>query len=371
MLKKLEKRPKALQCSEAVFPVGSVASSNLGRFDTSTDLTGNQENCVSSVYSEHAELHTRFTPKRENSILLSESLLRLGFDSRSARMSDCGSQLKFSHDIFSDGSVSDKGTLIQANFCRDRLCPMCAWRRSLKIYSQLSDIMSVIQSDFKFLFLTLTVPSISGDELKSRLDALFKQWHNFIRSRRFNGLILGYFRALEITRNDKTGLYHPHFHVVLAVPRAYARDRSLYITRDEFLSIWQKSCHDNSITQVDVRLVRSKDSFSQDLGSAVAEIAKYAVKDSEYILKSDSYKTDSIVSVLNSSLRGRRLVSYGGIFKEVFNQLNMDDADSESADLVHVGDSISSDLVHLIISYGWSVGCYKITEIQFEEISHE
>ena len=26
--------------------------------------------------------------------------------------------------------------LFYANFCRDRLCPMCSWRRSLKIFSQ-------------------------------------------------------------------------------------------------------------------------------------------------------------------------------------------------------------------------------------------
>lgn len=368
MLQKLEKRPKARQSSEAVFPDDSITSINLGRFDTNIELSGNQENCCYGVYSEHAEINNRFTPKRKNSILLSDSLYRLGFESRSIRMSDCGTLIDFSHDRFPDGSIDDKGTLIHANFCRDRLCPMCSWRRSLKIFSQISSIMSVIQSDYKFVFLTLTVPSVSGDDLKNRLDDLFIQWHKFIGYRRFSNIILGYFRALEITRNDKTGLYHPHFHVVLAVPKSYGYDRSLYITRNEFLELWQKACKDNSITQVDVRLVRSKDSSSQDLGSAVAEIAKYAVKDSDYIFPKNQHKTDSIVFDLNSALRGRRLVSYGGIFKDVFNQLKMDDADSENADLIHIGDSISSDLVHMIVSYGWSVGAYKITQIRFEEV---
>lgn len=367
MLEKLEKRPKALQSSEAVFPDGTVASLNLDRLDTSTFFSGNQEYCGVGVYSEHAEIHNRFTPKRKNSLMLSDSLFRLGFDSRAIRMADCGSLLKFSHDRFPDGSINDKGTLIHANFCRDRLCPMCSWRRSLKIFSQISSIMSAIQSDYKFLFLTLTVPSVSGDDLKNRLDDLFHQWHKFIGYRRISNIIIGYFRALEITRNDRTGLYHPHFHVVLAVPRSYGF-HNMYITRNEFLELWQKACKDNSITQVDVRLVRSKESSSQDLGSAVAEIAKYAVKDSDYIFPKNQHKTDSVVFDLNSALRGRRLVSYGGIFKQVFNQLKMDDADSENADLIHIGDSISSDLVHMIISYGWSVGAYKITEIQFNEV---
>ena len=120
---------------------------------------------------------------------------------------------------------------------------------------------------------------------------------------------------------------------------------------------------DPSITQVDIRVARDKnasESASQELASAVAEIAKYAVKDSDYIYPGQEDLTDRIVTTLTGALYHRRLVAYGGVFQDAFEKLKLDDP--EDGDLVHINEKLNPALAWLIVKYGWSCGTYKMTD---------
>lgn len=320
------------------------------------------------------ELEQRFVPKKELSLFLAASYERLGMDYRYLRVSDCGSFLEFKR-----RSDSEKFSLFRANFCKDRLCPMCSWRRSYKIFAQVSKIMNFIGSDYRFLFLTLTVPNCPPELLSSTIDKMQAAWQRLIHRSRFKRSICGFYKVLEITRNKKSGYYHPHFHVVLAVSDEYFNlFGSLYIPRNEWLSLWQAAMRDDSITQVDVRAVKDKHSacaasasmaaavpvqeLAQSYASAVAEIAKYAVKSSDFIFKSNPRLTDKIVFELSCALASRRLTAFGGCFKSAWQQLGLDDA--EDGDLVHADSELRSDVSEMIYRYGWSSGCYKLIGIQ-------
>lgn len=312
-----------------------------------------------------AEITKKFIPKKNNSLLLSESYIRLGLEGKSHRVSECGSFLEFAYEISSDGVVSENGKLHTANFCRDRMCPMCSWRRSYKIFGQVSQIMELIGNQYKFLFLTLTVPNCSGDDLSDTLDRMMIAYRKLIRYKDFK-VVRGFFRALEITRNKDPqsksfGTYHPHFHVVLAVPLSYGKKH--YISRNRWLELWQRAMNDSSITQVDIRVARDKDngdSSDPDISSAVAEIAKYAVKDSDYIYPGQEELTDQIVSTFTGALHHRRLVAYGGVFQDAFEKLKLDDP--EDGDLVHINEKLNPALAWLIVKFGWSCGTYKMTD---------
>ncbi|MDI6578281.1 protein rep, partial [Bacillus subtilis] len=54
--------------------------------------------------------------------------------------------------------------LYQAHFCKERLCPMCAWRRSLKIayHNKLILEEANLQYGCGWIFLTLTVRNVKG-----------------------------------------------------------------------------------------------------------------------------------------------------------------------------------------------------------------
>ena len=322
------------------------------------------------------ELATRFTPKRKASEVLALSYLRIGYVNKSDRVLNCGTLLEFQR-----AENDNDWKLSSANFCRDRLCPMCSWRRTYKIYAQISQIMNVIENDYAFLFLTLTIPNCSADELPQTIDNLQAGWQRLIHYKRFQTAVKGYFKALEVTRNTNRrsksyNTYHPHYHVILAVKPSYFKNQD-YIKQAEWLSMWRKAMQDESITQVDIRRCKGKQDGLEGaeavkaLGSAVAEVAKYSVKSSDYLGRMDKNgflvapfpkeEIDEAVLYLGAALHRRRLTALGGIFEETAKQLQLDDF--EDGDLIHVdGSAVRSDVAYMIRRYGWSCGAYKLLE---------
>lgn len=368
MLVKKEKDPRDLRVSEGLNSIQD--SVLLHDYDTKSLCC-----CQSSVTSEeHSDCCCidRFVPKKAASILLSESYKRLGKLAKSNRVSECGSFLDFSFSMSENGSISETGKLFSANFCRDRLCPMCSWRRSLKVFGQVSRIMDVIGDQYKFLFLTLTIPNCTADDLPETLDGLMSSFRRLMRYKRLS-FVKGFFRALEITRNKVNGTYHPHFHCILAVPLTYGKKQ--YVKHSEWLDLWRKACKDSSITQVDIRVVKDKSGnisdgeFSKSMKSAVAEVAKYPLKDSEYLIPGNPALTDDTVGTLSSALHHRRLVAYGGVFKQEFEKFNFDDP--ENGDLVNLDSPVNESVSMLIVRYGWSCGIYKIIGSRFEVSAKE
>lgn len=325
------------------------------KVDFDSQLNSNYSTQISTCQeSTSKELVEVFTPKRLGAIFLSESFSRLSLNSRAFRTSICGTVLKFSHAITEQG-IDPHGHLAEANFCRDRLCPQCSRRRSLKIFSQVSRIMTHIGDQYQYLFLTLTVPNCAPCDLDETITMLFKGFDRLMKRKNIKRAVHGFFRALEVTRNDSADTYHPHFHCVLVVNASYFNSRD-YIQQSDWLQMWRDSYGDQSITQVDVRKAKAK--FTGDLGSVVAEIAKYAVKDSDYIFPGNPDKTDRVISILAGALKSRRLVQFGGIFKTLHKQLNLDDP--EDGDLIHVDEDLHPAIAHVILTYSWSIGAYKL-----------
>lgn len=324
------------------------------------------------------EIITKFTPKRQASELLAQSYDRIGYENKAQRVNDCGTWLEFRRPLGEDSAPphaptgaeavgsSEGWKLHNANFCRDRLCPMCSWRRSYKVFAQVSQIMDYIADDYVFLFLTLTVPNCSADELAQTIDDMQNGFHKFMKYKRIKTAVRGFFKALEVTRNKDNGTFHPHFHNIIAVNKNYFKSDK-YIKRDEWLELWQKAMQDPTITQVDIRRCKPKEEIQDGekavkaLGAAVAEVAKYSVKSSDYLLPDDEETTDSIVITLGAALHSRRLCAFGGVFDEVRKKLQLDDI--ENGDLIVVdGSELRSDVAVMIKKYGWSCGAYKLIE---------
>ena len=298
--------------------------------------------------------------KKLNTLDLAESYKRLGYESKYYRVKECGSFLEFKR--YKNNSLK----LNQANFCKVRLCPMCSWRRSLKIYGQVSKVMNYISNkDYDFIFLTLTTRNVLGEELRNTIDILFESFKKMTKRKRFKQSIKGYFRALEVTHNldytsDWFDTYHPHIHCILVVNKSYFNSRD-YISQSEWTEIW-KSCLKvvyNPI--VDVR--RFRDTRGRGIEKSIAETAKYAVKSDDYIVRDDitmeiiEVMTDDAVLILDEALANRRLTSYGGILKDIHKKLNLDDP--EDGDLVNTdNEDLREDLEFIIERYCWNIG-YK------------
>lgn len=373
-----EKAPTLLAQGQSF---GSAVSQNILNSDvhyTAESMSCQHTTDILKWQDSEKELEKKFNPKKRDSLLLADSYERLAREKKAERVRSCGDFLEFAHEISPDGVVSESGKLHHANFCRDRLCPMCAWRRSYKIFGQVSQIMEKIGTKYRYLFVTLTVPNVTGLELPGAIDDLMKSFHRFIGYARLR-FIKGFFRVLEITRNnDKKsksyGTYHPHFHVIVAVNPSYFKSKE-YLKRDDWLKLWQKATRDDTITQVDVRTVKAKDgealrdetteSYVKILSSAVAEVAKYPMKSSDYLSISDLTLRDSVIDTFAVALQSRRLTAFGGVFKDAFESLKLDDP--EDGDLVHINQTINPALALLIVRYGWTAGVYKMTSMRVKE----
>lgn len=363
--------------------VNKKSGSNVGASEYSalpgSSCLGIQDDTTSEnpcqVYTEDAEINERFYPQKSIGYLLANSYERLHRkDAKIERVRDCGSSLFFAHEIDGYGEIALKGKLKLANFCHDRLCPMCNWRRSLKIFGQVSDILDAIQDDYQFVFLTLTIPNVTEDMLQDTINRLIKSINRLFKRKRVKTVLRGYFRGLEITRNPVTDTFHPHFHLILALCKSYFQDY-YYIRQDEWLQMWNEAYYGmdyleqcvQPITQLDVRKCYDKRKMSNNgasisFGSSIAEAAKYAVKSSEY-LHGDNYElTDRLVNLYSTVLYHRRLVQYGGIFLDTFKKLGLDDAEDENADLVHVNETINPAVSLLVRHFAWNVG---ISQYQF------
>jgi len=280
----------------------------------------------------------------------------INYEKRAKDMKYCGSRLDFAK-----MDEKEKLKLIKADFCRVPLCPMCQWRKTLRIFFDVSKITSELENREKNLrpiFLTLTVKNCSLEDLKLVLDKMFKGWHDLMRSKTLNPeikgkqehIIKGWFRALEVTYNSETNTFHPHFHAILYVDKNYFKSDD-YLKTEDWVQLWRKSARLDYDPVCDVRLIRNA-----GRKKGIAEVAKYTYKDAE-ILKnnlSDDRQADVIKSLCDA-LYQRKLYAYGGLMKSIAAELKLKDVDK--ADLVNVdGEKLRIDVSTVILRYRWNVG---------------
>lgn len=273
---------------------------------------------------------------------------------KSERLLECGNFLSFS--ILEDGSKKLK----TMTSCRVRLCPLCTWRRSLKVQAHTLEILKAMDGKYAFIFLTLTVKNCTGAELSGTLDLLMDAWQRLSQRKQFKSAVKGWYRGLEVTHNtDRESpwfdTYHPHFHVILAVNKTYFKGRT-YVKQDEWMQLWKGSLRVDYDPVVDVRRVKGCTS------KAVAEAAKYSTKEEDYIVPTDWELTVETVRTLDAALADRRLIAFGGVMKQLHKQLNLDD--EENGDLINVDseDSTAAATGREEV-YFWHTGYRQYTRI--------
>lgn len=269
--------------------------------------------------------------KRRNEYLAN---IYAGIDKKKeCRLRECGTVL-----VFEEWENGDR-RLHSMNSCRVRLCPLCAWRRSLKTFANSMQCAKWVISntpEVKWLMLTLTIKNCEGEKLATTLSALMEAWNRFIHYDVFSRSVLGWYRGLEITYNIDADTYHPHFHVLLAVDPQYFSGNK-YIKADTWREKWMTAARLDYVPQVNVQRLRTRNG-QEDIAHAVAETAKYSVKDTDYFIPYDYDKNVEVVQTLDTALAGRRLVAYGGTLKEAHRLLKLED--EESGDLIHVGEEV-------------------------------
>ena len=313
--------------------------------DCSMDLVKNQEAEILIDLSEAGKIKP-WSEKASKTRVLADIYDEIN-PGKAERLRNCAS--------FLDYYVCDNGKkrLVNANFCRVRLCPMCVWRRTLKIFSQTSAIMNVINNEFQYeyIFLTLTMKNCEPEDLSEAIDNMMLAWNKFSKYKAFKQAVKGFYRGFEVTHNLDVSskdydTFHPHFHAILAVKKSYFKSKD-YLSQEKWTNLWAKALGIAYDPIVYVKKIKGNTVL------AVAEVAKYAVKDGDYIIPKDEQMTLKTVKLLDVVLAKRRFVSFGGIFKDIHRRLNLDNP--EDGDLVLYNNQ--PDLPdYKLVTYIWHSG---------------
>lgn len=286
-----------------------------------------------------------------------EKNINLITDSRLFDLEHCADTLLFAE------NAEGKKKLKSANFCRLRLCPMCQWRRSLKMFGQVQTITDKIlerDKSTRFLFATFTVKNVDAENLETCINILNNKFlylvsrnKTFAPAKKLKQNLLGYLKAVEVTYNTKDKTYHPHLHVIFAVKSTFFKNKQNYMTKKEWIELWQQALGVDYKPQTDIRAIKT------NTGKAIAEVAKYPAKVAPILSLNDDEAVE-VLKTLTSSLNKKRFVAYGGIFKTIKQELKLADIETDK-DLVNVDTEQQerfNAVTAVLFKYNFKFGCY-------------
>ena len=296
----------------------------------------------------------KYTEKKQRNQVFQKFIKRHIGENQMDLVEDCNTFLSFVAD-----KTLEKQKLYKANSCKNRFCPVCAWRKARKDALGLSWRMQYIKQQEKkeFIFLTLTTPNVMSDELENEIKRYNNSFRKLIKRKKVGSVIKGYVRKLEITYNKKRDDYNPHFHVLIAVNKSYFTDKRYYISQQEWLDLWRDVTGISEITQVQVQKIR------QNNNKELYEMAKYSGKDSDYLIN------QKVFDAFYKSLKGKQVLVYSGLFKEAKKKL-------KNGDLDYLKEIDPTEYIYQIF-YIWkqkeylASELYDLTEQEKREINHK
>lgn len=322
-----------------------------------------------------ADLLGKYTPKKDLNRKATAYIEKHVTVKSVVRFETCSDYLSF----LTNGEMSVK-RLHKTNSCENRFCPICTWKTAKKDAIKLSVMLDAVKEveGKEFLFLTLTSPNCTGEKLSEELDRFNKAVSKLFRRRNVARVVKGYVRKIEVTtdqeqyimekafkrkkdyfemRGLKVGdpnptynTYNPHVHAIVVVNKSYFNKASDFISKEEWLKMWQECMEDKSITQVDAKKIRATGN-----SNAVLEIAKYAAKGS------DLYHSETVFDTFYTALKGRQLLVYSGMMKDYAQKY-------EAGDLDRFKEKDENVYTHLLRSL-WKGSKYdsKLRELSPEE----
>jgi plasmid rolling circle replication initiator protein Rep len=272
-------------------------------------------------------------------------------DRKAFRLRLCGKKLVYAEER--DGNP----VLVSAMRCGLRLCPSCSWIRARKVFENVYRIIAdPAFAGKRFVFLTLTVRNCSGGNLEGEISRLLSAWQTVTVNGRgpFRRSFAGTFRALEVTYNRDKNTYHPHLHALAAVDSGYFRKSNRdYVSHKKLRELWRNACGLSYLPQCRIERVRNS------AKKQTAEVAKYTVKSADYLNR------PAVLETLDAALSRKRLVAYGGLFREVKKRLELPDGDAAENGLPRptLEELLRNPCVRKII-YEWKLGAYRVSVIE-------
>ncbi len=223
--------------------------------------------------------------------------------------------------------------LVAANFCRNRLCNICQWRRSLRQKAEFRKKLPIIKQNFqegdRLLFFTFTAKTVNLENLRERIGQFNHGWSNIVKGkskfyRKLSDVMRGYIRVLEVERSkEDPNKVHPHFHILVWVTGDYFTvDHYLDQRNDlEVSRFWGQSMGLNYLPSVRVTAVKTqKGDKGISLITASKELHKYMTKSKDILENADP----EWLADFSKQMHNVRTISWGGLFKEIYKGVDQE-----------------------------------------------
>lgn len=268
-------------------------------------------------------------------------------DSSREKLEHCGNYL-----VMQETADRTRQRVEMGFYCEQRLCPCCAWRRSVRDAQTIAAISAAAAADgLHMVFVTLTVPNVRGCDLAETIRHINQSFARLRAYKPCKTLFANTIRKVEVTYNRQMETYHPHLHVLCYVPANYFSGRG-YCSHDALLDAWRRATGQPQITQVDVR--RCRDYGDTD---AIRELAKYNAKASDYT------SSQQVMDDLYLALKNTHLMDFSGkmrVYKRDYDAGRLDQyIDREDTQYT------------LRVIYEWLAGDYVETDVQERDLADE
>lgn len=239
------------------------------------------------------------------------------------RVKKCGSFLAFKLYQNLKNTEEFKRTLNGANFCKNRFCITCAWRKSKKLQSQTYATIRYLEEQnhkkYEFLFLTLTVPNPPMTELNSTVKVMSKAFKKLQQREEWKRAVKGFIRAIEfLGDNTKEGEAHPHYHCLLMVEKRYFKGEN-YISQKRFRELWSE-CYGYPDLQVRIEKIKTKKKADGTVLPAIICACYETIKYSMDLTDMNRLSDDDLQELMRQT-RGIRQYNRGGLLKNLVEDL--------------------------------------------------
>lgn len=270
--------------------------------------------------------YNKWTMKKELNQAMAQKLLDAGLDARGTRMHDCSTKIEITY-----CAKCGKYEITNAKLCRDRLCPVCSWRLSMKRYADMLAVCSAIIKDYpenEWSFLTLTVKNCDSAVLGETLSKMSTAFNRMRQRKLFKDKILGWAKTVEVTFNPRTYQVHPHLHILILWQKGVDRETE----GARLKNLWIAACADDLITSYrgqNIKNIKAENALKEtaDITGAVLETFKYTQKASSLLSM-----PLSVFRNYAKQMNNKRCLAYGGIIKDYLRTLRINTND-EPADL--------------------------------------
>lgn len=230
----------------------------------------------------------------------------------------CGDVVKYAIAYEGDMKSVRHKKLLYTETCGNRWCLRCMQRKALSDALEIYTLANYLytEKNYRFLFITLTAPNCSGDDLRDTISQFNKGIDRLFKREPYRSDFKAWITKVETTYNVKRKDYHPHLHVLVAVDKRYLKDSDRFVSNDRLRKDWREVFGDDTITQVDIKQASGR--TKKKRMKSVLELAKYTAKPSHYL------RDQKVFDTFFDAMKNRQALRFCGEFSELHKMYDLD-----------------------------------------------